>query len=355
MTQDDVLFGYRLQLFDLAARTTVAMRVGRSGCTARPITAGSARSIVTGWRCLRPRERRRPAMPNPLPHVIEERIVASRSGTLGSVRAGSRRACPPRVGRADGLSPTASGRCCAATALTRAKRLALVAGYRAPYEPPRETAARAAHRHRPARRAGRHRLLLRRAPARHHGRRLAAHRDRHLRSYAWAELVRCPDAGPAQTMRFAAPRRPRPTPRRLAARARALRQRQRVPRAALHRADRHARRPPHPHPRRPPTDQRPRRTAAPHDPRRVLAARLRALPTARYRGLQRELDATSHFYNHHRAHTGRITRPHPGRPRLRCPQDGAPMSRTCRHISESVQPRPPPPPPPPGPGVRRRR
>ena len=43
MTQDDVLFGYRLQVFDLAGRTTVAhglpdVRVS----TARPTTAGSA-------------------------------------------------------------------------------------------------------------------------------------------------------------------------------------------------------------------------------------------------------------------------------------------------------------------------
>jgi len=50
MTQDDVLFGYRLQLFDLAARTTVAQRVGRSGCIARR-NAWSARSIATVWRC----------------------------------------------------------------------------------------------------------------------------------------------------------------------------------------------------------------------------------------------------------------------------------------------------------------
>ena len=31
MTKDDVLFGYRLQLLDLAQRTTVGMRAGRSG------------------------------------------------------------------------------------------------------------------------------------------------------------------------------------------------------------------------------------------------------------------------------------------------------------------------------------
>jgi hypothetical protein len=34
-------------------------------------------------------------------------------------------------------------------------------------------------------------------------------------------------------------------------------------------------------------------------------------------------------------------RPDPRRPRLRCPQNGAAMSRTCRHISESAQPKPP--------------
>ena len=41
MTQDDVLFGYRLQLFDLAARTTVA-----HACR----TFGVHRSTFCAWK-----------------------------------------------------------------------------------------------------------------------------------------------------------------------------------------------------------------------------------------------------------------------------------------------------------------
>ena len=49
MTKDDVLFGYRLQVFA---------------------------DDRHGLEMLRPRERRRPQMPNALPKMIEERIVA---------------------------------------------------------------------------------------------------------------------------------------------------------------------------------------------------------------------------------------------------------------------------------------
>ena len=51
MTQDDVLFGYRLQVFDLASRTTVAHACRSSGFTDRPTTGGSGSSTVRGWRC----------------------------------------------------------------------------------------------------------------------------------------------------------------------------------------------------------------------------------------------------------------------------------------------------------------
>ena len=58
----------------------------------------------------------------------------------------------------------------------------------------------------------------------------------------------------------------------------------------------------------------------------------------RFSGLRRDLARYLHDYNHRprtpRPHHGRAT---PGRSRLRCPQDGAEMSRHCRHISESVQ------------------
>ena len=59
--------------------------------------------------------------------------------------------------------------------------------------------------------------------------------------------------------------------------------------------------------RRAPADQRPRRAPTPHDPRGMLAPRLRALPAGPLRGPQRQLETDIDYYNTHRAHTGRIT------------------------------------------------
>ena len=76
MTKDDVLFGYRQQLFAEAARTSVS-----TACR----TFGVHRSTYYDWKrqvdrhgleMLRPRERRRPQMPNQLPRMVEERIVS---------------------------------------------------------------------------------------------------------------------------------------------------------------------------------------------------------------------------------------------------------------------------------------
>jgi transposase len=76
MSEDDVLFGYRLQLLDYASRTTVS-----EACR----TFGVHRSTYYRWKrlverhgleVLRPRERRSPKMPNQLPAMVEERIVA---------------------------------------------------------------------------------------------------------------------------------------------------------------------------------------------------------------------------------------------------------------------------------------
>ena len=143
ITNDDVLFGYRQQVFALAGRTTVAQ-----ACR----TFGIHRSTYYRWRVqverhglemLRPRERRRPRMPNALPKMVEERIVSfsiAHPG-LGPQHVASELARPKwgairvskngvwRTLRRHGLS-------------TRAKRLALVAGYAAPYEPPRESEER---------------------------------------------------------------------------------------------------------------------------------------------------------------------------------------------------------------------
>src|SRR3954451_18987505 len=83
MSQDDVLFGYRMQLFDLA---------GRIGCSAACRGFGVHRSTYYRWKTqvdrhglemLRPRERRRPVMPRQLSAVVEQRIVAFALGHPG--------------------------------------------------------------------------------------------------------------------------------------------------------------------------------------------------------------------------------------------------------------------------------
>jgi len=76
MTKDDVLFGYRLQLFDLAGRTTVSHACRTFGVHRSTYYRWKAQVDRQGLEMLRPRERRRPIMPNQLPLVVEERIVA---------------------------------------------------------------------------------------------------------------------------------------------------------------------------------------------------------------------------------------------------------------------------------------
>src|SRR4051794_21500107 len=93
----------------------------------------------SGLEMLRPRERRRPVMPNQLSVMVEQRIVAF---ALGHPGLGPRRVAA-RLARAEwgGVLVSANGvyKTLRRHGLnTRAKRLALVAGYRAPYEPPRE-------------------------------------------------------------------------------------------------------------------------------------------------------------------------------------------------------------------------
>src|SRR5829696_2017208 len=139
MTQDDVLFGYRLQLFDLPARTTVTHACRIFGVHRSTYYRWRAMVERSGLEMLRPRERRRPQMPNQLSEMVEQRIVAF---CLGHPGLGPRRVAT-RLARAQwgGLvvSPNGVYKTLVRHGLnTRAKRLALVAGYRAPYEPPRE-------------------------------------------------------------------------------------------------------------------------------------------------------------------------------------------------------------------------
>jgi transposase InsO family protein len=140
VTNDDALFGYRLQLFELAARTSV---------TAACRTFGIHRSTYYAWKkqvdrhgleVLRPRERRRPRMPNQLSVLIEQRIIsfAIAHPGLGPRRVAAELARP----RWGGIVVSANGVwrvLCRHGLNTRSKRFALVAGYRAPYEPPRSS------------------------------------------------------------------------------------------------------------------------------------------------------------------------------------------------------------------------
>jgi transposase len=75
MTNDDRLLGYRLQLFDYAARTSVSEACRTFGVHRSTYYAWKRRIERHGLEVLRPRERRRPQMPNQLSAVLEERIV----------------------------------------------------------------------------------------------------------------------------------------------------------------------------------------------------------------------------------------------------------------------------------------
>src|SRR6266511_6470772 len=76
MTNDDVVFGFRLRVFDLAARTTVTNACRVFGVHRSTFSAWKRQVDRHGLEMLRPRERRRPAMPNQTPRMVEERIVA---------------------------------------------------------------------------------------------------------------------------------------------------------------------------------------------------------------------------------------------------------------------------------------
>jgi transposase InsO family protein len=139
MTQDDVLFGYRLQLFDLAARTTVSHACRTFGVHRSTYYAWKRRVDRNGLEMLRPRERRRPQMPNQLPKMVEERIVAF---SIAHPGLGPKRvASELRRAKWGGIVVSPNGVwkvLCRHGLNTRAKRLGLIAGYAAPYEPPRD-------------------------------------------------------------------------------------------------------------------------------------------------------------------------------------------------------------------------
>jgi transposase InsO family protein len=139
MTHDDALFGYRLQLFTFAEQTSVSEACRTFGVHRSTYYAWRAKVERHGLEILRPRERRRPKMPNQLSAVLEQRILAfsiAHPG-LGPQKISS----ALRQERWGAIEVSSNGvwRClCRHGLSTRQKRFALVAGYRAPYEPPRD-------------------------------------------------------------------------------------------------------------------------------------------------------------------------------------------------------------------------
>lgn len=139
MTKDDVLFGYRQALFAEASRTSVAEACRRFGVHRSTYYAWKRQVDRHGLEMLRPRERRRPRMPNQLPKMIEERVLsfAIAHPGFGPKRVSGELARPKWGGIV--VSPNGVWKVLCRHGLnTRTKRLALVAGYAAPYEPPRD-------------------------------------------------------------------------------------------------------------------------------------------------------------------------------------------------------------------------
>lgn len=137
MTNDDVLYRTRLRLFALAKE----MGSVRAACRMLGVHHSTyyrwQRQLVRfGTEILRPRERRRPRMPNAISPMVEQRILGL---ALANPGWGPDR-LSLELGRAKwgGLRVSANGiwRVLKRHGLnTRAKRLGLVAGYAAPPEP----------------------------------------------------------------------------------------------------------------------------------------------------------------------------------------------------------------------------
>ena len=72
VTDDDVLFGFRLQLFDDAARTSVSEACRVFGVHRSTFYVWKRRAERHGLGILRPRERRAPRMPNQLSVLVEQ-------------------------------------------------------------------------------------------------------------------------------------------------------------------------------------------------------------------------------------------------------------------------------------------
>ena len=309
MTQDDVLFGYRLQLFALAAERGVTQACRLMGVHRSTYYRWKHEVDRAGLEMLRPRERRRPVMPNQLSALIEQRIVAFALGHpgLGPRRIATRLARPQWGGLR--VSPNGVYKTLVRHGLnTRAKRLALVAGYRAPFPAPREPSPEPhIETTRPGELVGLDCFFV----GRLHGTRGPVWQITAIdtySSYAWADLVITGPKGPssAQTSTLA---------HRVAIELQAAGWQlervltdngtefgrrdfaQRLPAGTQHSQIRSG---------RPQTNghvERLQRTILEECWRPAFARYLQV----RFNGLRRDLAAYLHDYNHHREHHGRIT------------------------------------------------
>jgi transposase len=139
MTKDDVLFGYRQALFAEAARTSVSEACRRFGVHGSTYYAWKRQVDRHGLEMLRPRGRRRPedAQPALQDGRGADRQLFDRPSGPGP-KARLRELRRPKWGGIV-VSPNGVWKVLCRHGLnTRAKRLGLIAGYAAPYEPPRD-------------------------------------------------------------------------------------------------------------------------------------------------------------------------------------------------------------------------
>lgn len=140
MTLDDVIHRQRVRLFALArelGNVTEACRI--MGVHRSTFYRWRRHVLAWGLEALRPRERRRPRMPNQLPAHVEQHILAfalAHPG-LGPKRISAELARERWGGLV--VSPNGIWRCLRRHGLgDRRRRLMLVAGYQAPPEPQRQ-------------------------------------------------------------------------------------------------------------------------------------------------------------------------------------------------------------------------
>lgn len=140
MTNDDVLYAYRLRVLASARELgSVAAACRLHGIHRSTYYRWQAQVERFGLEILRPRERRRPQMPNAIPVLVEQRIVAFALGHPGYGPA--RIASELAREQWGGLRVSANGawRVLRRHGIhTRALRNGLLAGYAAPPEPARD-------------------------------------------------------------------------------------------------------------------------------------------------------------------------------------------------------------------------